>query len=148
MSYFDGEGSGGSRWSRGYGYARDMATESPTLFTAVLTIIACITSVWSGMEDIGSVAGPCITAILFIVHNIHVRKSHGRVEDALNEVKAARTEILYTRTDLSDNTQHSASAAQSSMEAAEAAKSAADSAKRIEKLIAEQKQLLEKMNKK
>lgn len=96
----------------------------------MLTIIACITSVWSGMETASTVAGPFIMAIMFLVHNFHVRKSHQEVSDALAEVRAARSEVTSTREDLSANTDRTE-------EAIVHAERAAASAARTEKLVAQ-----------
>ena len=122
MGWFGNTTTLGSKYgSEAYGYASRQIKESPTIFTAILTIIACITSVWSGMETAGTMAGPFITALIFLGHNIHVRSSHRNVKDALEEVRTARNEIDFSRRDLRENTLYTVDAAQSAAQAAKTA---------------------------
>lgn len=112
-----------------YNYAYDQVQQSPTIFTAILTMIACITSVWSGMETAGTVAGPFLTAVLFLAHNVHQRKANSQVKDALEEVRAARVQIGDTHGDLEINTQQT-------VNAVAAAEKAAAAAEHTEQLVA------------
>ena len=146
MGYFDDTQSN-SRWRNSYNYAYDSVQQSPTIFTAILTLIACITSVWSGMETVGTVAGPAMTAILFLAHNIHQRKAHQEVSDALEEIKAARREIGVTQGSTTLNA-HMTINTQETVSAAKSAANAEASAARTEALVNRINQRLAEMEKK
>ena len=128
MGWFDNQSSSdsysnGSRWRSSYDYVR----QSPTVFTAIMTLIWAVSAVLSKTESIGTVAAPTITALLFLAHNVHARKAHREVSDALEEARTTREEIDRTRQDLRQNTDHTLSAAES-------ADAAARSVARVEKL--------------
>ena len=123
MGWFENRGGDAdtSRWRQSYDYVQ----QSPTMFGAIMTLIWCVSAVLSKTESFGTVAGPGFTALLFLFHNIHVRKAHREVSDALEEARSARVEVQTAREhietthqELSLNTEHTMTAAASAAQAA------------------------------
>jgi hypothetical protein len=123
------------RVRRSYDSASGYVQQSPTIVTAILTLLWCIVAVLSKQESLGTVAGPGLTALLFLAHNIHIRKANKETHQTLEEVRDMRSRIEDTKRELNVNTSQTVTAAASATQAAASVARVEDLTQKIDEKV-------------